>query len=113
MPRFGSILDRFRRLVAPPGRPAEAIGVPDSGAEVEAELAPVLGDLAGIDAEATRIEREAAARAADIRDGARRQAATIIAQARDQAPAERARAREAAAGRRAGGRRGGPRRQPP
>jgi hypothetical protein len=59
-----SLLKRFRRILTPPGRPAEALGVPASGTEVEGELAPVLAGLEPIGDEASAIEEQARERAA-------------------------------------------------
>jgi len=47
--RAGSFLDRFRRLVAPPGRPSEAVGVPASGEDLEAELGLEEGDVSTVE----------------------------------------------------------------
>jgi hypothetical protein len=86
------MLQRFRRIVAPPGRPGEAVGVPASGAELEGELGPVLERLDGVDAEATEVEARASAEARRRSDGADREAAAILAEARLDADAERVRA---------------------
>jgi len=90
--RAGSFLSRFRRLVAPPGRPSEALGVPASGEDVEAELAPLLAEADQIDDLAAQIEAAARAQAQRVRDHAQRDAAAILATARDRADAERVRA---------------------
>jgi hypothetical protein len=82
-------LDRFRRLVAPPGRPSEAIGVPASGEDVAAELAPVLGRLAEVEAQARAIEEDGRERARARREQAERERAAILERARTQADAER------------------------
>jgi hypothetical protein len=90
--RAGSFLDRFRRLVAPPGRPSEAVGVPASGEDLEAELAPLLADVDNIDAQAERIDADAHSAAAHIREQAEREAAAILEAAAGSADAERVRA---------------------
>lgn len=92
MPRFPGILDRFRRLLTPPGRPAEALGVPAAGDDVEPELGPLLGELDTIGAEASRIEEEARLEAERRREHAIHEAAAILEYARGRADAERARA---------------------
>jgi hypothetical protein len=92
VPRFPGILDRFRRLLAPPGRPAEALGVPAAGDDVEAELGPLLEDLDTIAAEASRIEEEARLEAERRRQHGIGEAAAILEDARGRADAERARA---------------------
>ena len=56
MARVPSFLQRFRRVLAPPGRPAEAVGVPASGDELEGELGPVLEQLDPVGAQAAEIE---------------------------------------------------------
>lgn len=95
MPRFPGIMDRFRRLLAQPGRPAEALGVPAAGDDLEAELAPLLDELQAVGAEAVRIEEEAAAEAERRRERAGHEAAAILEDARGRADAERARAASA------------------
>lgn len=92
MARFPGILDRFRRLLAPPGRPADALGVPARGDDVEAELGPLLTALDVVAAEAARLEQEARIEAQRRREGAIREAAVILQQARGRADVERARA---------------------
>jgi hypothetical protein len=92
MARFPGILDRFRRLLAPPGRPAEALGVPAGGDDMEAELGPLLGELNMVGAEAARIEEEARLEAQRPREGGIREAAAILEEARGRADAERVRA---------------------
>ena len=92
MARFPGILDRFRRLLAPPGRPAEALGVPAGGDDMEAELGPLLGELNMVGAEAARIEEEARLEAERRREGGIREAAAILEEARGRADVERARA---------------------
>jgi hypothetical protein len=86
------LLKRFRRILAPPGRPAEALGVPAAGADLEGELVPVLAGLDPIGAEASAIEEQARERADRAREDAARDAAGIVARARARADAERARA---------------------
>lgn len=85
-----TILDRFRRMLAPPGRPAEALGVPDSGDDLSAELAPVLARLDGVDAEVARIAERAEADAQDRRAQAERETAAILADAQARAADARA-----------------------
>jgi cell division septum initiation protein DivIVA len=92
VPRFPSFLDRFRRLLAPPGRPSEVLGVPASGDELELELRPLLGQLETVEGEAARIAEEAGERAERVREEARRKAEAILEEARERADAERARA---------------------
>jgi hypothetical protein len=92
VPRFPGILDRFRRLLAPPGRPAEALGVPAAGDDVKTELGPLLGDLDAIGAEAARIEEDARQEAERRSERGGREAAAILEAARGRADAERARA---------------------
>lgn len=92
MPRFPGILDRFRRLLAPPSGPAATLGVPAAGDDIAAELGPLLGELDAFAAEAARIEQEARFDAERRREQAIREAAAIVEQARGRADAERARA---------------------
>jgi vacuolar-type H+-ATPase subunit H len=92
VPRVPSFLQRFRRLVTPPGRPAEAVGVPASGDELAGELGPVLEQLDTVGAEASDIEQRAREQARRRRDEAAREAAAILAEAHVRADAERARA---------------------
>jgi len=92
VPRFPTILDRFRRLLAPPGRPTAALGVPAAGDDVVAELAPLLGELDAIGAQADRIEEEGLRAAQLRRENAIREAAVILEDARGRADAEHARA---------------------
>jgi hypothetical protein len=94
---FPRLLRRFQKLVAPPGRPAAALGVPASGEDLAAELAPLLATLDRADVEAAAIRRAAAEEAAERRERGTREAAAMIERARSAAEAERARA--AAAGR--------------
>lgn len=92
MTRAPGILNRFRRLLAPPGRPAQALGVPAAGEELEAELGPLLRELDAVGAEAVRIEEQAAVEAERRRERAVHEAAAIVEDARGRADAERARA---------------------
>lgn len=92
MPRFPDFLERFRRLVTPPGRPAEALGVPTAGEELEAELRPLFAELDGIEAEAEAIRAEARRGASRRLDAAAEEAAAVVAEARERAAGERARA---------------------
>jgi len=92
VPRFPGILDRFRRVLAPPGRPAQALGVPASGADLEAELGPLLARLEAVDAEAAQIEDRAREEAGECRERAARESSAILEQARSAADAERVRA---------------------
>lgn len=92
MPQYPGILDRFRRFLSPPGRPAETLGVPASGSDLEAELAALLARLEAIDAQAARIEDDARAEAARRLERAERERAAILEQARSSADAERVRA---------------------
>ena len=104
MPRFPRFLDRFRRLIAPPGRPSEAVGVPASGDDLEGELRPLLERLETIGAEADRVVMEARDVADRRRERARADAHAIVQEAAEGAEAERARA----ASRRRGSAPGGP-----
>ena len=89
------LLNRFRRLGAPPGPPARPVGIPASGGEaLLAELAPLFAALDAIGDEATAIRADAERRAADLRSGASSEAGSIVAQARAAAADAR---REAAA----------------
>ncbi|HVP01022.1 MAG TPA: hypothetical protein VMT10_00525 [Solirubrobacteraceae bacterium] len=99
MPRFPGILDRFRRVLAPPGGPAQALGVPASGADLEAELGPLLADLEAVDARAAQIEDEARREARERRERAARESAAMLEQARARADRERIRAAEEQRGR--------------
>ncbi|MGZ4279652.1 MAG: hypothetical protein ACXVVU_23640 [Solirubrobacteraceae bacterium] len=98
MPRVPSFLQRFRRVLAPPGRPAEAVGVPASGDELEGELGPVLDQLDPVGEQASEIEAAAREQARHRHDDAMREAAAILAEAQVRGDGERARA---AAGQRA------------
>ena len=95
MARFPGFLDRFRGLLASPGRPSEAVGVPASGEDLEAELGPLLGELDAVGAEAARIEEAAREEAGRRREDGLREAAAILDEARGRADAERARAASA------------------
>jgi hypothetical protein len=90
--RVPSFLQRFRRVLAPPGRPAEAVGVPASGQELEGELGPVLEQLDSVGAQAAEIEACAHEQAGNRRDQAAQDAAAIVAEAQVRGDGERARA---------------------
>jgi hypothetical protein len=90
VPGFPSFLDRFRRHLAPPGRPGEAVGVPASGQEVGGELEPLLTQLDAVAVEAQEIERGAIRQADERR--AQAQAQAILEHARQRAEEERAKA---------------------
>jgi hypothetical protein len=90
--RVPSFLQRFRRVLAPPGRPAEAVGVPASGDELEGELGPVLEQLDAVGAQASQIEADANDQARLRREAAVREAAAILAEGQVRADGERARA---------------------
>lgn len=92
MPRLPDLLERFRRLVAPPGTPAEALGVPASGEEVERELRPLFAELDRIEAEAGAIRDRGLEQAARRAAEAAREAVAIVEQARAGAAGERVRA---------------------
>jgi hypothetical protein len=92
MAAFASLLDRFRRLSAPPGRPGEALGVPASGDDLSGELEPLFGELDAVDEQAREIERQSLEQARQRRAGAQAQAAAILEQARGRAEQERAHA---------------------
>jgi len=92
MPSFPSFLDRFRRLLAPPGRPGEALGVPASGEDLRGELEPLFEQLDTLDAQSQQIERDAVGQAEERRAQAQAQATAILEQARIRAEQERARA---------------------
>jgi hypothetical protein len=87
-----SLLQRFRRVLAPPGRPAEAVGVPSAGDELEGELGPVLERLDPVGEQASEIEAEAHEQALLRHEAAVREAAAILAEAQEHADGERARA---------------------
>jgi F0F1-type ATP synthase membrane subunit b/b' len=92
VPSFPSFLDRFRRLLAPPGRPGEALGVPAAGDDLRGELEPLFEQLDTVDAQAQEIERDAIAQARERRAQAQAQVSAILDQARHRAEEERARA---------------------
>ena len=92
MPRFLGFLDRFRRLVAPPGRPSEAVGVPSSGDDLVVELGPLLEQLDAIGAETGRIVDEAREEAGRRRERGLLESEAIVQEARASADVERARA---------------------
>jgi hypothetical protein len=81
-------------MLTPPGRPSESLGVPASGEDAEAELAPLLARLERVGEEAARIEAAGRADAQRIRDDGEREAAAILARARASAVEVRARAAE-------------------
>lgn len=83
------LLSRFRPAGAP--GPAGAAGVPvDRRQALAAELAPVFAALAPVEAECERL-RDGARRAAAAREAAAaEQARVMVAQARNEAPAQRA-----------------------
>ncbi len=100
MPQWQNVLDRFR----PAGTPGAAghPGIPaDRSADAAAELAEVLALLDDVQEEAARTRQAATDRAREIRRDAQRQAAEIVAKARDDAESVRAQA-EAEALREAG-----------
>lgn len=92
MPQFPSFLARFRRLLTPPGRPAEALGVPASGADLEGELAPLLGALDAVGEQADQIRRQAQQSAGRRRDEAAGEAKAVMEEARRRADDARAEA---------------------
>jgi len=92
VPRFPSFLDRFRRLIAPPGRPGEALGVPASGEDLQGELGPLFEQLDAVASQAQEIQREAAAEVAQRHARAQEQASAILERARGHAEEERTRA---------------------
>jgi hypothetical protein len=94
VPSFPSFLDRFRRLLAPPGRPGEALGVPAAGDDLRGELEPLFEQLDTVDAQAQEIERDAIAQAREAHAQAQAQAqvGAILEQAHHRAEEERARA---------------------
>lgn len=92
MPSFPSFLDRFRRLLAPPGRPGEALGVPAAGDDLRGELEPLFEQLDTVDAQAEEIERDAISQAQERHTQAQAQVGAILEQARHRAEEERARA---------------------
>ena len=92
MPRFPNVLSRFRRFLAPPGRPGQALGVPASGDDAAAELGPLLARLEAIDAHARQIEEQAEADARAVLERGERERSAILEQGRMQAEAERVRA---------------------
>ncbi|MGZ4307299.1 MAG: hypothetical protein ACXVSL_20800 [Solirubrobacteraceae bacterium] len=85
MPEFPSFLARFRRLLAPPGRPAEALGVPASGLDLEGELVPLLGALDAVGEQGDQVRRQARESARHRREEAANEAAAVIEQARRRA----------------------------
>ena len=90
MPQWRNILDRFRPAGTPgaAGRP----GIPaDRSAAATAELTAALVLLDDAQEEAARTRQAAVDRAQDIRRAAHRQAAELLAKARDDAETVRAR----------------------
>ena len=92
VPRFPGFLNRFRGLLAPPGRPSEAVGVPASGEDAEKELRDLLAELEVIGAEADRIVNEARDVAGRRHENGLREAEAILQEARGRAETARARA---------------------
>ena len=89
MPQWQDILERFRPAGTPgaAGRP----GIPaDRSADAAAELAAVLALLDDVQDEAARTRQAGADRAQEIRRSAHRQAAELVAKARDDAESVRA-----------------------
>lgn len=90
MPSIADILERFRRVGAPPGAAAPA-GVPrDRKSELSDELHDVFGQLDVIEAEAQAITNSANQEAERITTAARLEAQQIVEAARSAVPAMRA-----------------------
>jgi len=91
LPQLSDFLNRFRPAGAPGA--ATRAGVPvDRTAELSAEVAPVLAQLAAVAAEGERIVAAAERDSSAIMDDARERAALIAAEARTSARAARAQA---------------------
>jgi len=94
MPDLDRFLRRFRRLVAPPGRPRPA-GVPlDREAALSDELAEVFAAIDAIQKEAEAIGKEGRKKAEALRSEAEEEVRRVISDGEDQA--DRVRAEEAA-----------------
>lgn len=98
-----ALRDRFRWLLTPPGRPGEALGVPASGEDVRAEIAPLLSELDRTTADAQAIVAAAAEGARSRQAAGRERAHACVEQANSDA--RRLRAQAVAAARRDGARR--------
>lgn len=83
------VLFRFRPA-GTPGTPTPGAVPGDRAAEADAELAPVLADLADTEDEAARIRAEGRARASEVRERGERDARRIVEQARQDAQTVRA-----------------------
>lgn len=97
MPQWRTVLDRFRPAGTPgaAGRP----GIPaDRSADAAAELTAVLALLDEVQEEAAHTRQAAADRAQEIRRAAHREAADLLAKARDDAEAVRAQSEAEALG---------------
>ncbi|HUY45429.1 MAG TPA: hypothetical protein VMV92_06845 [Streptosporangiaceae bacterium] len=88
MPQLRDFLDRFRPAGAP-GAAARAAVPVDRSSELEAELAPVLALLDGVDAECARIVAQARREAERITGAAREEAAAQLGDADRRARAAR------------------------
>lgn len=77
MPQLRDFLDRFRPAGAPGAAARVAVPV-DRRGELEAELAPVLALLDGVDAECARVVAEARRDAGQITAAAREEATAIL-----------------------------------
>lgn len=94
MPDLDRFLRRFRRLVAPPGRPRPA-GVPvDREAALSDELAEVFAAIDAIQEDAEAIRKEGKEKAEELRSRAEEEARRVISEGEDQA--DEVRAEEAA-----------------
>ena len=91
MPALSDLLNRFRRLGAPPGPPAAGLGVPArAGASIAAELLPVFVAVDLVENEASAIRDAAEPAARELVAAAREEAARIRADAARRAERERA-----------------------